>query len=98
MENVKYRVCYGNFEFSRSRLPRNLDINFYAMDKAMRDDYSIFAEFDAKDHAFSELDKHKSDIRETQLRVGSGYCGTVWWLESVFDDGSLEILAYAEWE
>lgn len=100
MENIKYRVCYGNFELKQSELPRNIDdyqLKFHASDKAVKDDYSVFAEFDAKNQAFTELNKHKSDIRETQLRVGSGYCGTVWWLESA-DDNSVERLADAEWE
>lgn len=64
MENIKYRVCYGNFELKQSELPRNIDdyqLKFHASDKAVEDDYSVFAEFDAKKSGV-----HR--IEQTQIR------------------------------
>ena len=101
MEDNKYRVCYGNFEIRRSQIPRNCDdydLKNLAHEKAESDNYSVFAEFESMDDAVDELHKHKSDIRETQFyAVGSGYCGTVWWVEEYNDYGTFDVIG-AEWE
>lgn len=101
MEDIKYRVCYGNFEIRRSQIPRNCDdyeLKHLAYEKAESDNYSVFAEFDSLDDAANELHKHKSDIREAQFYAnGSGYCGTVWWAEEYTDDGTLNVIG-SEWE
>lgn len=100
MEGNKYRVCYGNFELRRSQIPRNCDdydLKNLAHEKAESENYETLQEFENIDDAVNELHKHKSDIREAQFYVGSGYCGTVWWVEEYNDEGTLNIIG-AEWE
>lgn len=95
----KFTLCKGHFELTgfdlkkhhigREEIVKIIDL---ATDGAFGDDFSRMETYDTEAEALAELKKHRSDVRETQLTLGSGYTGDVWAVveEEFTDDGEHE--------